>query len=313
MKKAMVLGATGGMGYALVKELAGQGIETIAFARTKSKLEALFGTCKNVHIAQGDAFSSADIVRAGSGVDVIFHSVSIPYSQWTEGHPTIIRNVLTAAETLGARLAVVDNIYAYGRGPGKEIGEDYPKQPHTKKGRIRLASESMVWEANRKGLPVLVAHFPDFYGPHAPNTMLHYTLNTMLRGKWAMFVGGQEIKREYIFTPDGAKALVQLAKRSDAYGQHWNIPGCGVITGQEIIAITRKLTGYAGKVGTVGRGTLTLLGLFNRDMREVKELLYLMEEPVILSGSKYETHIGPLPRTSYEEGIRQTIACMKGA
>ncbi|WP_153944968.1 SDR family NAD(P)-dependent oxidoreductase, partial [Acinetobacter baumannii] len=65
MKKAMVLGATGGMGYALVKELAGQGIETIAFARTKSKLEALFGTCKNVHIAQGDAFSSADIVRAG--------------------------------------------------------------------------------------------------------------------------------------------------------------------------------------------------------------------------------------------------------
>ncbi|MFT9849502.1 SDR family NAD(P)-dependent oxidoreductase [Aneurinibacillus sp. REN35] len=313
MKKAMVLGASGGMGYALVKELAAQGVETIAFARTKSKLEALFGTCKNIHIAQGDARLLANIIEAGSGVDVIFHTINIPYSQWTAGHPMIMENVLSATEKLGAKLVMVDNIYAYGRGSEQAIGEEYPKQPHTRKGKFRLTLENMIWKANQTGVPSLVAHFPDFYGPHAPNTVLHYTFHSMLQGKRAMFVGGQEIKREYIFTPDGAKALIELAKREDAYGQHWNIPGYGVITGKEIIAIAREFTEFTGKVGTVGKGMITLLGLFNKDMREIKELMYLMEEPVVLSGSKYEAHIGPLPKTPYKEGIRQTIACMKGA
>ena len=42
MKKALVLGASGGMGYSLVKELSSRGIKVVAFARTKEKLERLF-------------------------------------------------------------------------------------------------------------------------------------------------------------------------------------------------------------------------------------------------------------------------------
>jgi short-subunit dehydrogenase len=42
MKKAVVLGASGGMGYALVNELTERGIETVAFARTKEKLQKLY-------------------------------------------------------------------------------------------------------------------------------------------------------------------------------------------------------------------------------------------------------------------------------
>ena len=35
MKKALVLGASGGMGYSIVKELSSRGIKVMAFARTK--------------------------------------------------------------------------------------------------------------------------------------------------------------------------------------------------------------------------------------------------------------------------------------
>jgi short-subunit dehydrogenase len=47
MKKALVLGASGGMGYALVNELTERGIETVAFARTKEKLQKLYHGKKN--------------------------------------------------------------------------------------------------------------------------------------------------------------------------------------------------------------------------------------------------------------------------
>ena len=42
-------------------------------------------------------------------------------------------------------------------------------------------------------------------------------------------------------------------------------------------------------------------------------MFYLYEEPVVLSGNKYEENIGPLPKTPYEEGLRQTLEFMKNS
>ncbi|MBT2695939.1 hypothetical protein J7E79_00555 [Bacillus sp. ISL-40] len=55
---------------------------------------------------------------------------------------------------------------------------------------------------------------------------------------------------------------------------------------------------------------IRFLGLFNQGMREVVEMFYLNEEPVVLDGRKYEVHFGPVPRTSYKEGIAQTLEFM---
>ena len=132
-----------------------------------------------------------------------------------------------------------------------------------------------------------------------------------MNNKKTRFVGNQNLAREYIFTPDGAKALVQLALTDDAYGEIWNIPGYSVITGEEIVSMLRDLTGYQKKVSTVSKNMIIFLGLFNKDMREVVEMFYLNEEPVVLNGAKYEGRIGPVPRTSYHEGLGQVIDFMK--
>jgi len=36
-------------------------------------------------------------------------------------------------------------------------------------------------------------------------------------------------------------------------------------------------------------------------------LLYLTEEPLKLSGRKYERMVGPVPAVSYEQGIAETV------
>lgn len=309
MKKVLVLGASGGMGYSIVKELSERGIDVIAFARGKEKLKKLFGNEEKVTIISGDVFDSESLKEAATGVDTIFQAMNIPYSEWEQNLPVVMNNILETAKHVNAKLVLVDNIYAYGRNPGHLVSEDTQKKPHTKKGKIRLQLETMVKQSN---VPFLIAHFPDFYGPNAENTILNYTFEAVIKNKRSLFVGNKKIAREYIFTPDGAKALVELALIDSAYGQNWNIPGSGVITGDEIEAILREHTGYSKKVGTVTKGMVKCLGLFDKNMREVVEMLYLTEDPVVLDGGKLEQTIQSIPRTHYQDGIKQTIDYMLG-
>lgn len=304
MKKALVLGASGGMGYAIVKELVERGVEVIAFARNKNKLTQLFRDISTVKIFSGDVFNFIDLDHATKGVDTLFHAVNIPYPEWKERQPILVKNIIQVAEKNNVKLAVVDNIYSYGKAEKPFVSEDTVKQPHTKKGKIRLELEKMILKAK---VPALIAHFPDFYGPNAENTLIHYTLQQVLNNKKASFVGSKKVAREYIFTPDGAKAIVELAFRNDAYGEQWNIPAHSTISGEEIEALIKQLTGYKKNFFTVTKGMIRILGLFSREMREFTEMMYLTEQPVVLSGEKYESFIGPIPRTSYKEGLKQTI------
>ncbi|MEC1745817.1 SDR family NAD(P)-dependent oxidoreductase [Schinkia azotoformans] len=307
MKKVLVLGASGGMGYSIVKELAQRGIEVVAFARGKEKLNKLFRDDAKVTINSGDVFDLEGLKEASAGVDTIFQAMNIPYSEWEQDLHIVMRNILGTAKHANAKLVLVDNIYAYGKNPGHLVTEDTPKKPHTKKGNIRLQLETMVKQSN---LPFLIAHFPDFYGPNATNTILNYTLEGVIKNKKTLFVGDKKIAREYIFTPDGAKALVELALLDSAYGQNWNIPGSGVITGDEIVDILCDHTGYSKKVGTVTKGMVRFLGLFDKNMREVVEMLYLTENPVVLDGGKLEQTIKSIPKTPYQDGVKQTIDYM---
>ncbi|WP_338778952.1 NAD(P)H-binding protein [Metabacillus sp. FJAT-52054] len=308
MKHAAILGASGGMGYALVNELIENGFKVTAFARNKAKLERHFGGKDGVAIETGDAYAEGDILKACKGADLIFHTVSVPYPDWTDGHPAIMKNAINAAKAENAKLIIIDNIYAYGMQNGKKVEETAQKSPHTKKGQIRLSLEKMVKES---GVSYMILHFPDYYGPNAENTLLHQTLKPISLNKRTIFIGELNRKREYIYTPDGAKAAVALAMKEEAFGQNWNIPGAGVISGKEWMQLFQREGGYTKSVMKVGKRTIWLMGLFDRNMKEMREMMYLYENPVILSGEKYQNFIGPIPATSYEAGIRRTLAYMK--
>lgn len=307
MKKALVLGATGGMGYALVHELVDRGVEVVAFSRRKERLDVLYQNESKVSIFSGDALVEKDVIGAADGVDVIFHAVSFPYQEWMEKHPLCMEIIVRVAEKQQSKIALVDNIYAYGMQSKIEVNEDSRKEPHTKKGKIRLAMENRL---KRSNVPYLIVHMPDLYGPNAENTILHETLKNVVLNKSANFVGNTKVAREFIFTLDGAKAMVELASREDTYNQNWNIPSAHPITGEEIIEILRKEVGYKKSIRTVSKTMIQFIGIFQPFMREMVEMMYLTEDPVILSGKKYEAKIGSIPQTPYKEGIKKTLNWM---
>jgi nucleoside-diphosphate-sugar epimerase len=308
MKKVLVIGASGSLGYAIVNELISKEMyEIVVFARTQSKLDRLFGNEPNVTIVSGNVFKIDELRAAAQDTDIIFHAMNVPYHEWEERQPVLLRNILSVAKEVDAKLVVVDNIYSYGRVNGEKVKEDFPKRPHTKKGKIRLKLEIMIKES---GVQFLIAHLPDFYGPHAKNTVLYQTFQRVVQNRKTVFVGNPQISREYIYTPDGARALVELSRRNNAYGQNWNVPGVGVITGNEILQILRR-SGYSKGMTTITKFMVRVVGLFSKDMKEYVEMFYLNEEPVVLSGEKLQKELGVIPQTPYEIGILKTLGAFE--
>lgn len=308
MVKALVVGASGGMGYALVCELVSRNVGVIAFSRGKEKLESLFKNQSNVTTFSGDALNESEMMEAAKNVDVIFHAVSFPYPEWEKKHLSCLDIMIKVAKTQQAKIALVDNIYAYGSQSNRIVTEKTRKEPHTKKGKIRLAMENRLKESD---VPSLIVHMPDLYGPNAENTILHETLKNVVQNKKANFVGNTKVAREYLYTFDGAKAMVELALRHDSYNQTWNIPSIHPITGEELITIIRDITGYKKEVRIISKRMIRFMGVFLPFMRELVEMMYLTENPVLLSGEKYEKEINFLPCTSYRQGIQETILWLK--
>lgn len=311
MGKIMVLGASGGMGLGLVEELLGRELPVVAVSHSEAGMERLCTLAaskpKNLlEVVRCDANDGERLQQFARGCDIIFNSINLPFSKWDQW-PPLLEKVILAAQFAGARLVHIDNVYAYGYAQTETVDENHPKQPHTHKGKIRLQLEERLLKAHADGVPSLIVHYPDFYGATARHSMLDGTLRGLAKGKKAMFVGNTDVKREYIYIPDGAKAAVELALRDDAYGENWHVPGAGTISGREIAAIAAEITGLPGRLSPVGRGMISMVSLFNRDMRGVVEMFYLTERPLVLNGSKYESRIGKLPRTDYRTGIAETL------
>ncbi len=124
MKRVLVIGASGSMGHAIVRELINREMfEVVAFARTHSKLQRLFGSDPHVSIVSGDVFHVEEIRTVARDVDIIFHAMNIPYPEWEEKLPTLLSNILLVAMEANAKLVAVDNIYSYGIDNREKITE----------------------------------------------------------------------------------------------------------------------------------------------------------------------------------------------
>ncbi|MFB9331099.1 NAD-dependent epimerase/dehydratase family protein [Paenibacillus aurantiacus] len=315
MKKVIVLGAAGGVGAPVTAELVSRGIETVALGRSMAKLKQLaeeLGNPAHLTLTAGDAFEPDTIIRAAAGADTIIHSANMPYHEMETKLLPLGESVMEAAKRMAAKIVVVDGIYPYGRRiTADRITEDHPKQPHTRKGKTRLAYERLIFEPKWQPAKPLIVRLPDYYGPSAQASYLNVTMEAIAAGKPTAFVGNMRVPREYVYLPDAARMIAEVAGRDSAYGQNWHIPGPGLLSGRDIVAIAQRASGRRKAVVPLGRFGLSLIGLFNPVMKAVVEMLYLTEEPLVLSGEKYEREIGPIRWTPHEQAITDTIRCLQ--
>lgn len=313
IQKIAIFGAAGTIGKLVGAELERRSIPFRAVGRDCRKLEAAFSGRSGAEIVTADLADAASATEAARGADTVIYCAGVPYPEFKR-HPALMRtSVMAAAEAGVKRMLVVSSVYSYGVPQTRKVAETHPREPDTVKGRYRKEQEDIALEANAlKLLDSMVVRLPDFYGPHAENSLAHQVFSAALAGKTANWLGPVSTPHEFIYVPDAARTIVDLACRPECYGEAWNVGGPGEITGAEFIQKVYLAAGQRPRFRAVGRWMLRMAGLFQPFMKELVEMLYLQETPVILDDSKLQAALGNVHKTPYEEGIRKTIEFMRG-
>ena len=313
--KYAIFGATGSVGKALAVELAKKGSSFRVVGRSKETLQRHFRAYEPlVEYCEADLGDPSAATRAAAGVDTIFYTVGVPYTQFAL-HPKLTKIALEAAASAHAKRFVhVSTVYPYGIPQTDLVSESHPRNPVAFKGKMRKEQEDMVLAADQRGgMRTTVLRPPDFYGPDAELSYTRSIFDAAIKGRTANVIGPVDTPHEFIFVPDLAETLVALSEKPEVYGQAWNVAGPGLLTTRQFADLVFGAVQQKPRMRAAGKFALRVMGLFNPFMREVLEMHYLWTKPVKLDDSRLRKLLPNLKKTPYAEGIETTIKAMKAA
>jgi nucleoside-diphosphate-sugar epimerase len=305
--KFVVLGARGSFGGAVVRRARLAGHQVRAVVRPGAGTS---GFPAGTEVVAADLGSKESVVQAAQGGDVVVHAANVPYADWPRLVPRLAENALAAAEAAGATLAFPGNVYVYGHPRTRPVTEDHPEEPHTRKGKLRLAIERTFLQAHQDGrVRLVLPRYPDFYGPGVMHELFRPIFEGALHGRPCRLPLDADAPHEFILVDDAAAAMLKLVNTPGAHGRAVHVPGPQPTTPREFVRLIYASAGSGEpEIRVFGRGMFRLVGLFNRMVRNAYEMAYLFDDPVILDGSLYQSLTGsPYPATPYEEGVRRTM------
>lgn len=308
MNKIALLGAAGAIGASIADALRAERASYRVVGRTEASLRRNFGDDPLAEIKTWDLDDDLSIRHALTGADTAIYLVGVNYWQF-ELHPLLMRKAIQGAVAAGVRrMVLIGTIYPYGRPQSDKVTEDHPRNPHTFKGRMRKEQEDILFAAHAAGkLQACELRLPDFYGPGVDKSFLWNAFVAAKKGGRAQLIGPIDTPHQFAFVPDVGPIVMSLLKTDAAWGHAWNFAGSGTATQREIVKKIFAPAGRPVRMMVAGKTTLRLMGLFNPLMREMVEMHYLQTDPVLLDDNRLEKLLGGLKRTSYEEGIRQTL------
>ncbi|MQA90724.1 MAG: NAD-dependent epimerase/dehydratase family protein [Gemmatimonas sp.] len=207
---ALVTGATGFIGRHLVDRLSSEGWRVRALVRPSSDVRHFRDI--GVELSPGDIRDPASIRMAVAGTDVVFHLAAttaarseLEYEQVNSGGTRRVVEAVRTASPAPRRLVYLSSYAAAGPAvSGRPRRLKDPPMPLTAYGRSKLTGETLVREAEREGVQVLVVRAPAVYGPGDRALLPYFRL---VRWRLAPIPGGAERRLHLIFAPDLAEAL----------------------------------------------------------------------------------------------------------
>ncbi len=311
-KQALVIGATGGVGSEVALALLRHGWTVRGLAR--DLVRARQTGPAGVDWVQGDAMLEGDVVRAAAAVDMIFHGANPPgYRNWRGLAIPMLRNAISAAEAVGARLVYPASVYVYGPDAGILVAEDAPQHPRTRKGRIRVEMEAMLHAASVKGLRTLIVRAGDFYGPRAPSSWVSTVL--LRDGKTLRRVVTPErpgVGHAWAYLPDLAETVASLADRDAELADEERLHfGGHFLEGRGMSNAVQRLLGGTVPIRPFRWLPVYLGAPFVTFLREVIEMRYLWQVPLRLDNRRLVVLLGQEPHTALDKAVRVSRAALQ--
>src|SRR6266700_64956 len=305
----VVLGATGGVGQALVQALAVQRAQVRAVNRSgRAHVPA------PVEVMAADLTNRESTLAVCQGASVVYHCAGVPYQQWATYMPVWLDNVISAVSATGATLVYIDNNYMYAP-TSQPLTEESLQAPVTRKGKLRKQLADTILAAHARGqIRATIGRTPDFYGPGVRiSNVGEQFFTAVVEDKRVPWLGKLDVPHVLAFVEDTARGLITLGTHEEALGQVWHLPTAAqALTGRQYIALASEAAGVQARPLAVPGLLLRVLGLTNPVLRESVEMLYEFNEPLLFDGSKYTRAFGGTP-TSHQEAMRRTVAWYREA
>ena len=302
MSETHVVLGTGPLGLAVVRVLRNRGERVRAVNRSGEA-----PVPDEVAVAEADLSESERAREACADASVVYFCVQPPYADWPALFPPLLENTLDAAAHAGARLVVGDNCYMYGP-VDRPLTEDLPAGATGRKGRTRAEMGRLALRAHEDGrLEVTIGRAADFYGPYVRVSAVgERVFANALRGETITVLGDPDAAHTYTYIDDFADALVTLGAHEKAAGEIWHVPSAETMTTREFIELVCETAGTDARIRRMPSWMFRVVSTFSRELKELRETMYLFEEPFVVDHSKFADAFGADP-TPHDEAVRRTL------
>jgi nucleoside-diphosphate-sugar epimerase len=301
-KVHVVVGASGGTGGALVRELVRRGRQVRAVNRS-GRLQAPAG----VQVLAGDATDADRMREVCRGAGVVYNAVNVPFLQWRETFPAAVDGVLAGARAADARMVFVDDTWMYGR-VAAPMTEDLPYRPVSNKGVLRAWLAERVLAAHAAGhARTVIGRAPELYGPGVESVLGATVFRPALGNGRALWFGDPDQPLGPMFIDDFAHGLADLGEHDAALGRAWHLPTPAPTTARGFMRLLAAEVRRPVRIVRVGPAAARVLGVALPVVREGAEMLYQFRQPHSVDATAYRSVFGAGRVTPYEEGIRRTV------
>lgn len=319
--EALVTGATGFLGSALVRRLVADGRVVRVLVRKPAKwLQAL----PQVQIVIGDLGDPEIVDHAIAGVRTVYHvgaAMRGSPEQFRAGTTIGVSNVIESVLRHGvSRLVYVSSLSVMDHAGRKEdavLREDSAYEPHPQRRGLytqtKLEAERTVLEAiANRGLPAVVLRPGQIFGTGAervpPNGVI------ALGGRWIL-VGNGKLSLPLVYLDDVIDALLLAGSRERAVGGTFNIVDPQWVTQTEYLAACRRKLGPSLKVMRMPRWVMmciataveVLARLLRRDLPLSRYRVRSLRPLANFDGAAARSILAWEPRAGVSEGMRRTF------
>jgi nucleoside-diphosphate-sugar epimerase len=308
----LVLGATGGIGGEVARQLLDAGWDTRALQRRAARpVEQRNG----ITWIRGDAMNRDDVMAAAIGCSVIVHAVNPPgYRRWSDLVLPMLDNTIAAACSVGATIVLPGTIYNFGPDAFPALTEESPQHPVTRKGAIRVEMERRLLAASHNGARVLIVRAGDFFGPQAANNWFSQGLVKPRKPVTAVsYPGSPAVGHQWSYLPDVARTMIELLARRDSLqafsafhmAGHWDTDGWQMV--KSIQRVVARRVGKEPRTSAFPWWLISLASPLVTTFREMREMRYLWREPLRMDNARLIAILGREPHTPLDQAVEATL------
>ncbi len=262
-----------------------------------------------VRSVAADASDPEALSRIASGAAAIYNCANPgSYTQWERLWPPLASALLAAAESTGAVLVTMSNLYGYGP-VLVPMTAQMPLNPTDHKGALRTRMWEDARSAHEAGrIRATEARASDYIGPTLPvaSGLLARYAHSTLAGKPASVFADPDVPHAWTAIDDVARTLAALGRDDRAWGRPWLVPSNPPVSVREAL---RQLSTAVGapepRLRVVPRWLLKAGGLVVPLLREVDGMLYQFDAPFEVDATDTEETFGIQP-TAWDQLITGT-------